>query len=115
MDEQPRIFTASRFSRGNFWFPTQVEVTPTSVTLRKPHLVGKVEESVHMAHVASIKILTGWFLSDVIIESTSGKDPLVPGVRTGSGNAPGAAVGDYPKVAVPKTEKGGSQALMARG
>jgi hypothetical protein len=77
MDEQPRIFVASRWSRGNHWFPTQVEITPTSVTLRKPHLVGKVEESIHMAHVASIKILTGWMLSDVIIESTSGKDPMV--------------------------------------
>ena len=24
------VFRASRFSRGNFWFPTQVAVTPTT-------------------------------------------------------------------------------------
>jgi hypothetical protein len=77
MDAPTSIFVASRLTRGNLIFPTQVEISPTSVTLRKPHLVGKLEESIHMAHVASIKILTGWFFSDVVIESTSGKDPMV--------------------------------------
>jgi hypothetical protein len=32
------VFRASRFSRGNLWFPTQVSVTPTSVVHFTPEL-----------------------------------------------------------------------------
>jgi hypothetical protein len=76
MDESSRIFRASRWTRGNRIFPAQVEISPTSVTIRKPRWIGKHEESIHMAHVASIEIDTHLFFSDVVIES-SGVDPAV--------------------------------------
>ena len=71
------MFVASRWSRGNHLFPSQVVLTPSSITLYKPQWIGKVEESIHMTHVASIKINTRMILADVLIESSGGQDPIV--------------------------------------
>ncbi len=71
------VFRASRLSRGNRLFPAQVHITPTSVTLFQPQWIGKREESIHMAHVASIKIDTHLIFSDVFIETTGGHNPIV--------------------------------------
>jgi len=71
------VFVASRMTRGNRLFPTQVVITPTSITLVRPRWIGKEEESVHLAHVASIKIDTHVLFSNVQIETSGGQDPLV--------------------------------------
>ena len=71
------VFRASRLSKGNHLFPTQVVITPTSITHFRPQWIGKLEESIHMAHVASIKIDTHLFFSDVFIETTGGQNPIV--------------------------------------
>jgi hypothetical protein len=70
------IFRASRWSRGNRWFPTQVLITPTSVVHFTPEVVGRKEQSIHMAHVASVSIDTNLFFSDVIIETSGGASPV---------------------------------------
>jgi hypothetical protein len=70
------VFRASRLSRGNRIFPAQVVITPTSITLYRPQWIGKIEESIHMAHVASIKIDTNIIFSDVLIETTGGQHPI---------------------------------------
>jgi hypothetical protein len=70
------VFRASRLTSGNRIFPSQVIITPSSVTLLKPQWVGKKEESLHMAHVASISIDTNLVFSDVAIETTGGHNPL---------------------------------------
>jgi hypothetical protein len=66
------VFRASRLSRGNRLFPTQVAITPTSVVQYKARWFGKQEQTVHMAHVASVNIDTGVLLSNVLI----GSDPI---------------------------------------
>jgi hypothetical protein len=71
------VFRASRLSAGNHLFPTQVLVTPTSVVQYTPHWVGHREETIHMAHIASVKIDTGLLLSNVLIETSGGADPVV--------------------------------------
>jgi hypothetical protein len=71
------VYRASRLTAGNRIFPAQVIVTPSSVTLLKPQWVGKREESRHIAHVASISIDTNLIFSDVQIETTGGRNPLV--------------------------------------
>jgi len=71
------VFGASRWTRGNHLFPTQVVLTPSSITLFKPQWIGKVEESIHMTHVASIKIDTNMLFANVLIESSGGQDPIV--------------------------------------
>ena len=71
------VFRASRWTRGNHLFPTQVAITPTSVVQHTPRWIGKQEESIHIAHVASVKIGTHLIFSDVIIETSGGSDPIV--------------------------------------
>jgi hypothetical protein len=71
------VFRASRWSSGNHLLPTQVLITATSVVHYTPRWIGKVEETIHMAHVASVKIQTGALLSDVLIETSGGSDPIL--------------------------------------
>ena len=71
------VFRASRWSRGNHLFPTQVLITPTSVVHYTARWFGRREETIHMAHIASVKIDTGMVLSDVLIETSGGTDPIV--------------------------------------
>lgn len=71
-----RVFRASRLSRGNRLFPTQVLITPTSVVHFTPQWVGKLEHSIHIAHVASVRIDTNLLFSDVFIESSGGVSPV---------------------------------------
>jgi hypothetical protein len=70
------VFRASRLSGGNRLLPTQVLITPRSVVQYTPGWVGKQEESIHMAHIASVKIQTGVLLSDVLIETSGGASPI---------------------------------------
>jgi hypothetical protein len=70
------VFRASRWSRGNRLFPTQVLITPTSVVHYTPQLVGRREQSIHMAHVSSVSIDTNLLFSNVIIETSGGTEPI---------------------------------------
>ena len=72
----PHVFRASRFSHGNFLYPTQVAVTPGSVVHYTPALVGGQEHSMHIAHVASVLIDRKLFFSNVLIESSGGTSPV---------------------------------------
>src|SRR2546425_2480900 len=69
------VFRASRLSSGNHLFPTQVLITPSSVVQYKPRWIGRQEETIHMAHVASVKIDTKLLFSDVMIETSGGSAP----------------------------------------
>jgi len=71
------VFRASRISSGNHLFPTQVGITPTSVIQYTPRWFGKQEQTIHMAHVASVNIDTGMLLSNVMIETSGGSDPIL--------------------------------------
>lgn len=70
------VFRASRLSRGNHLFPTQVAISPTSVVHYTPRWFGRREQSIHMSHVASVLIETNLFFSNVMIESSGGTDPV---------------------------------------
>lgn len=69
-------FIASRWTRGNLFFPTRIVVNPQHVSRIKPRLFGSNEESIGITQVASVHISTGVFWSDVLIESTGGSDPV---------------------------------------
>ena len=70
------VFRASRLSRGNRLLPTQVLITPSAVVQYTPRWIGKQEESIHMAHIASVKVQTGLMMSDVLIETSGGASPI---------------------------------------
>ena len=71
-----RAFTASRWTKGNFLFPTRIVVSPLRVSRVKKHFVGSTDESISISQVASVKISTGFFWSEIVIESTGGTDPI---------------------------------------
>ncbi len=70
------IFRASRWTRGNFLFPTQIEVTDKSVARRKRSWFSQDEMTISITKVASVHIKTGMVWSDILIESSGGTDPL---------------------------------------
>ena len=70
-------FSASRWTQGNLWFPTRIVVSPLRVSRVKKRLFGSNEESISISQVASVKISTGIFWSDIRIESTGGTDPIL--------------------------------------
>jgi hypothetical protein len=73
---QGESFSASRWTKGNFLFPTRIIVTPQHVLRVKPRLFGQSEESIAMGKVASVQISTGVFWSDIRIDSSGGSDPI---------------------------------------
>jgi hypothetical protein len=69
-------FCASRWTKGNLFFPTRIVVNPLHVSRVKKRLFGSSEESISISQVASVKISTGIFWSDIVIESTGGTEPI---------------------------------------
>lgn len=71
-----KVFQASRWTRGNFLFPTRIEVGPERVLRIKPRFFGSSEESIPITKVASVSISTGMLWSDIRIDSTGGSNPI---------------------------------------
>ena len=69
-------FHASRWTRGNLFFPTVIEVSDKAVTRRKRSWFGHDEISVSLSKIASVHIHTGLIWSEILIESSGGTDPL---------------------------------------
>lgn len=69
-------FAASRFTKGNFLFPTRIVVGPLRVSRVKSRLFGSNEESIAIGQVASVQISTGMIWSEIRIDSTGGSDPI---------------------------------------
>jgi len=69
-------FQASRWTRGNFLFPTVIEVTDQAVIRRKRSWFSRDEISISLAKVASVHLRIGILWSDILIESSGGSDPL---------------------------------------
>jgi hypothetical protein len=77
MDSSPaETFIASRWTQGNFFFPTKLVVSPQRVIRTKSRMFGSNEESIPISKVASVHISTGVFWSEIVIESTGGTDPI---------------------------------------
>ncbi len=69
-------FRASRWTKGNFLFPTVIEVTDKAVVRRKRSWFSRDEISMGIFKVASVHIKTGMVWSNILIESSGGTDPL---------------------------------------
>jgi hypothetical protein len=69
-------FTASRWTHGNFLFPTRLIISPQRVSRVKSRFFGSNEESMAMSKVASVHISTGVFWAEIVVESTGGTDPI---------------------------------------
>jgi hypothetical protein len=69
-------FQASRWTTGNLFFPTIIEVSEKAIVRRKKRFFGMDEISMSMSKVASVHINTGMVWSEILIESSGGSDPL---------------------------------------
>jgi hypothetical protein len=70
------VFVASRLSRGNRLFPTQVKITPTTIVHHTPQWVGQLQQSISIAHVSSVKVDTDLLFAHVCIETTGGHNAI---------------------------------------
>jgi hypothetical protein len=70
------VFKASRWTKGNLFFPTYIEVSDKSVSRRKRSLFKVDEMSMSITKVASVHIRTGMIWSEILIESSGGSDPI---------------------------------------
>jgi len=70
------VFKASRWTKGNLFFPTYIEVSDKSVSRRKRSLFRMDEMSMSISKVASVHIKTGLIWSEILIESSGGSDPI---------------------------------------
>jgi len=70
------IFQASRWTRGNLFFPTYIDISDKAVTRRKRSLFRQDEMSMSLSKVASVHIKTGMIWSEILIESSGGTDPI---------------------------------------
>lgn len=75
-DSIGETFTASRWTQGNFFFPTKLVISPQRVSRVKSRLFGSNEESIAMSKIASVHIRTGPFWSEIVIESAGGADAV---------------------------------------
>jgi hypothetical protein len=77
VDSSPsETFTASRWTQGNFLFPTRIIVSSQRVSRVKSRLFGSNEETIPMSKVSSVHIKTGVVWSEIVIESSGGADPI---------------------------------------
>jgi hypothetical protein len=77
LDSSPtETFAASRWTQGNFLFPTKLTINAQRVARVKSRLFGSNEESIPISKVASVHISTGVFWAEIVIESTGGTDPI---------------------------------------
>jgi hypothetical protein len=76
------IFKASRWTRGNFLFPTYIEVDDKAITRRKRSWFSQDEMTINISKVASVHIKTGLIWSEILIESSGGTDALTSNGHT---------------------------------
>ena len=69
-------FTASRWTKGNLFFPVRIIVTREHVSRVKSRLFGSNEESIALGKVASVQISTGVIWSNIRIDSSGGTAPI---------------------------------------
>jgi hypothetical protein len=70
------VFHASRWTKGNRIWPTQVAVFPNRVVRYTPGLFGHFEETIGIEQVASVSVDSSLIFGDVIIETTGGSQPI---------------------------------------
>ena len=73
---EAETFVASRWTAGNFLFPTRIVVSEQSVMRHKRAWFSVDEESIAIRNVASVDITTGLLWSTLTIESSGGTDPI---------------------------------------
>ena len=100
-------FQASRWTKGNFLFPTVIEVSEKAVVRRKRSWFSRDEISISVQKIASVHVKTGLIWSDILIESSGGTDPLAShGHRKADARRIKELIEDYQSKPVNDEERG---------
>ena len=70
------VFRASRWTKGNRLWPTQVAVFPNRVVRYTLQPFGQFEEAIGIDQVASVSVHSRLIFGDVIIQTTGGSRPI---------------------------------------
>ncbi len=73
MSNNAETFAASRWTKGNLFFPTRITVTPQHVSRVKPRLFGSSEESIAIGKVASDRKADAQRIRDLIEAYQTGR------------------------------------------
>jgi hypothetical protein len=71
-----RIFSSSRWTFGNFFFPDKLVLNTDEVVFKKSHLIGGEEESIRYEQIASVSVQSGVFFAELLFETTGGSEPV---------------------------------------
>lgn len=71
-----KTFQSSRLTKGNLFFPDQIQVAEDGIHYTKRRLFGSTEENINYKAVASVKAETGVFFADLTIETSGGVQPI---------------------------------------
>ena len=100
-------FQASRWTKGNFLFPTVIEVSEKAVVRRKRSWFSRDEISISVQKIASVHVKTGLIWADILIESSGGTDPLAShGHRKADARRVKELIEDYQAKPVTEEEHG---------
>ena len=71
-----RVYSSSRWTFGNFFFPDKLVLNADDVVFKKSHLIGGEEESIRYEQIASVSVQSGMFFADLLFETTGGSEPV---------------------------------------
>ena len=77
-----QVFRASRWTKGNLFFPSVLRLDDEGIHYEKRRLFGSTEELINAQQIASVRLLNGILFSSMVIETTGGSQPItVAGLR----------------------------------
>ncbi len=71
-----KYYKSNRFTNGNFIFPDEMTVAGDGIHFIKRRLFGSDEEIITYEKIASVKLKTRMFFSDLTIETSGGSQPV---------------------------------------
>lgn len=71
-----KIFKSSRLTKGNLFFPDQIQVAEDGIHYTKRKLLGSTEENISYRAIASVKAQIGVIFAELTIETSGGVQPI---------------------------------------
>ena len=71
------FFIATRFSNGNFFFPTEIRIDDNTITIVKPGLISGMEKTMPLNKISSAKVFSPIFGFSKIEISAYGLDRFI--------------------------------------
>ena len=70
------MYQASRWTKGNFFFPDRLHLEAESIRFQKRQFIGGEEENIRYEQIASVSVQKGLLFADLLFETTGGSEPV---------------------------------------